>query len=231
MRMRFSIAGLMGFVLVAAVGFGGLKAANPQWAGVCFSLTAATLILAILNAIHAQGKDRAYWAGFAIAGWAYLAIAFGPFGDGQGTRPPLLTTQLFERIEPLFHPAPPTVSWTTTYTTSLSTSPYPSVPIQLSAGVYDATIMQVAPPAPPATTAGATAPAPVPAPATLPITYFTPTTIAYANQTLPHFIQVGHSLAALLAGMLGGLCSIWLFARRQRREAESAAPEVSPSSP
>jgi hypothetical protein len=45
-----------------------------------------------------------------------------------------------------------------------------------------------------------------------------------------HFSQVAHSLTALLIGMLGGSYSLWLFARRERREAEPVA-EVSPSSP
>ena len=45
-----------------------------------------------------------------------------------------------------------------------------------------------------------------------------------------HYSQVAHSLTALLAGVLGGLYSAWLFDRRERRES-MAGDDISPSSP
>ena len=76
-RMRFSIAGLMGFVLIFALGFAGLKAADETWASICFTLVVVALILAILTAVQSRGKARAYWVGFAVAGSAYAGLVFG----------------------------------------------------------------------------------------------------------------------------------------------------------
>jgi hypothetical protein len=48
-RHRVSIGGLMGFVLVAAVGLAGLRNATPIWAGSVFLLTCGILLLAVLG--------------------------------------------------------------------------------------------------------------------------------------------------------------------------------------
>ena len=103
-RIRFSIGGLMGFVVVAALGIGGLKASNEFWASASFTLIIVGLVLAIFHAMQGRGKDRAYWVGFAIAGWTYFAVAFGSVGPFRVTCPPLLVELLFDRLEPVFHP-------------------------------------------------------------------------------------------------------------------------------
>ncbi len=73
-RFRFSIAGLMGIVLIAAVGLAGLRNASALWAGTLLMLTCATLALAVVGAIYCRGPRQAWWLGFAIFGWGYLAL-------------------------------------------------------------------------------------------------------------------------------------------------------------
>ncbi len=227
-RMRFSIAGLMGFVLVAALGFGGLKGADETWASGCYTLIVAALILAVLTALQSRERNRAYWAGFAIAGWVYFGVVFGTFGPFRVIPPQLLTELLFDRLEAMMHPNDSiTLGAFTTVTATVS----PPSPVAISGTLTGSTSN----PAPPAL------PVPVPPPA-LPAPPVPPT-IAFASTASPrwmmmpptnmsriHFSQVAHSLMVLVVGMLGGFYSAWLWARRERREADLVA-EVSPSSP
>jgi hypothetical protein len=226
-RMRFSIGGLMGFVLVAALGFGGLKAATEYWASGCFTLMAIVLVAAILNAVQGRGKGRAYWSGFAVSGWIYFVLVFVSFGNSVSVYP-LLPVVLFEKLEPLIHPELPAYSVNGMIMQSPPTflpgppptapiapiaPPMPATPTDPAASTDDSVPMPIAPITPP------------PIPTTLPYP-----TSPWDDMTLVHYSRVAHSLTALLVGMLGGLYSAWLFGRREHREADPA-PAVSPSSP
>ena len=68
-RPRASIAGLMGVVLVSAVGVAALKAATPLWSSVTLTATLGLMGLAALGAIFRSGPKRAFWAGVAVLGW------------------------------------------------------------------------------------------------------------------------------------------------------------------
>ena len=61
---RFSIAGLLGVVLVAAVGMAALRYASEAWAGAMFLLTCGVLALAVVGAacINHDSADAAYVA-------------------------------------------------------------------------------------------------------------------------------------------------------------------------
>jgi hypothetical protein len=113
-KFRFSIAGLMGIVLVAAVGMAALVAPSPTWAGAIFLLTCAVLGLAIVGAIYRRGASRAFWVGFCVFGWGYLALLalvanYGvgilPFPPSPASQiawpipfPPLLTSQILSAL-------------------------------------------------------------------------------------------------------------------------------------
>ncbi len=229
--MRFSIAGLMGFVLIAALGFGGLKAANEYWASGCFTLMVVALVVAILNAVQGRGKDRAYWAGFAISGWIYYGIVFA-WAANPGRSYPFLPVMVFEKLEPLFHPE------LSNFSVSSSSGAFYTI----GTTTFTPTPMPIAPPAPlkiaisSSPTVSTGVPTPILTPPTPPIALAAPParpvalTMPPTDMTWLHYSRVAHSLTALLVGMLGGTYSAWQFARRERREAE-AAPEVSPSSP
>lgn len=75
MRMpRISIAGLMGVVLVIALGLAALRHPSPIRAGVAFLVTRGALTLAVVGAICRVGKERAWWLGFALFGWGHLNL-------------------------------------------------------------------------------------------------------------------------------------------------------------
>jgi hypothetical protein len=74
--VRFSIGGLMGAVVVAALGLTALRADSAIWAGVTLLWTSGVLCLAIVGVVCRRGAERAWWLGFALFGWGYLAAAF-----------------------------------------------------------------------------------------------------------------------------------------------------------
>src|SRR5436305_12135857 len=71
----------------------GLRYASEAWASVIFVLTCGTLALGIVGVVRRQGPPRAWWLGFALFGWGYMALAFGP-RPAESTWPTLPTTVL-----------------------------------------------------------------------------------------------------------------------------------------
>jgi hypothetical protein len=101
---RFSIAGLMGLVVVVAVGVAALRFANELWAGVLL-LTALGVLGAAVLAFHERtGSRRAWWRGFALFGWGYVALAMGPWAS-EAVAPHLPTTAGLVALYARLHPA------------------------------------------------------------------------------------------------------------------------------
>src|SRR5262245_19582567 len=98
--LRFSLASLVGVVAALAFGLAALRSANQLWASAVFSLTLVLLLAAVLGVSFGHGPGRVYWGGFAIFGWAYLALALGP-GFTNVVGPHLLTTKLLTAAERL----------------------------------------------------------------------------------------------------------------------------------
>ncbi len=82
---RFSIAALMGVVLVTAVLLAALRGSTEEtWGGAMLLLTCGVLALAVVGVVCRTGSERAWWLGFALFGWGYLALAFW-YGDDDST--------------------------------------------------------------------------------------------------------------------------------------------------
>jgi hypothetical protein len=79
--MRFSIAGLMGAVLIVALGLAALRSASATWSSATFLATCGLLCLALVGAVCRGEAERAWWLGFALFGWGYLALAFWSRND------------------------------------------------------------------------------------------------------------------------------------------------------
>ena len=77
-RSRVSIATLLVVVGLMAVGFAALRVSSRLWANASFSVVLLSLVVAIAALIYRQGPRRAFWAGFALFGWTYLILVFGP---------------------------------------------------------------------------------------------------------------------------------------------------------
>ncbi|HWE39538.1 MAG TPA: hypothetical protein VG406_23515 [Isosphaeraceae bacterium] len=80
-RVRLSVAGMMGFVLLLALGFAALRHPTPLVSQVTFTTTLVLLTVAVLGALYDRRPRRAFWGGFAIVGWGYLAMNLGPWFD------------------------------------------------------------------------------------------------------------------------------------------------------
>ncbi len=101
---RASIAGLMGFVLVTAMGLAALRSPSDTWAGVLFYSAAGVFALGIVGVVCGGSAERAWWLGFVLFGSGYLALAFGcPFFFLP--TPPI--TSLLAAIEPHVVVVPP----------------------------------------------------------------------------------------------------------------------------
>lgn len=101
-HFRASLAGLMGLVLVAAIGLAALRNASETWANGMLMLTFGVLTLAVVGAVGSAGARRVWWLGFCLFGFAYMAVS-RCWSDS--TLPRLPTTVALEMLGPwLGHP-------------------------------------------------------------------------------------------------------------------------------
>jgi hypothetical protein len=100
---RFSIAGLMGLVVVVAVGVAALRFATELWAGILLLMTLVVLGAAVLAFHERTGAKRAWWRGFALFGWGYVVLAMGPWAS-EAVAPHLPTTAGLDVLHARMHP-------------------------------------------------------------------------------------------------------------------------------
>ena len=101
-HIRISIAQVMGLVIFMAVGIAALRSPTPLAASALLTFTLAALAFASLAAVCLRINSRAYWIGFAIMGWGYLAMSYGPLSDARLSRrlaTTLLIDGLYRRVE------------------------------------------------------------------------------------------------------------------------------------
>jgi hypothetical protein len=66
--VRASIAGLMGAVLIAALGLTALRSASDTWSGATLLVTCGVLGLAVVGVVCRDAAERAWWLGFLLFG-------------------------------------------------------------------------------------------------------------------------------------------------------------------
>jgi hypothetical protein len=136
--MRFSIAWMMGFVVIAALAFAGLRGSNPFWASACYSLAFVSIISSALMAIYTRGRERAYCVGHTVAGSSYFLIVFvlAARSTPNFETPVFLTTALLEYAQTFSfsqHPNPGVVPSTPQSTMTLPLVPaVPQMPLVTS---------------------------------------------------------------------------------------------------
>ena len=91
--VRFSLATLMSVVAVAAFIVAALRFASAFWASAAFTLSVAVLLFSLLAVVFRRDASRAFWVGYLLFGWAYLAIVFGPWFSSN-VRDHLLTSKI-----------------------------------------------------------------------------------------------------------------------------------------
>jgi hypothetical protein len=80
---RFTILGVMGLVLVLAVGLAALRGANDYWAGGLLTFTPLLFGLATIGALCGRPERRPRRIGFVVLGGGYFALAFLGLSDAN----------------------------------------------------------------------------------------------------------------------------------------------------
>src|SRR5438270_6584328 len=109
-RWQFSIAGMMGLVVVAGVGIAALRYPSANWAGVLFTVALGVVLTAVLGAVARRGPGRLAWVGMATFGGTYLVLSLWliPWLHDDPLRPPYLASEALEALHPAIGPqAPP----------------------------------------------------------------------------------------------------------------------------
>src|SRR4051794_21863807 len=99
-RLRMSLAGLMVLVLVLGIGIAALRDASETWAGIVLLLTLGLLVVSILGVIYRNGGRRAWWLGFGIFGWGYVALTLAPWSKPEKLPTRDLLDSLYTRMSP-----------------------------------------------------------------------------------------------------------------------------------
>ena len=93
-RFRFHLGTLVILVLMLGIGFAALRESNDLWDCGIFSLTLGVLLISVLLAVHRREARRAFWIGFTLFGWAYLALSLVPSIESR-----LLTTKALTHLD------------------------------------------------------------------------------------------------------------------------------------
>jgi hypothetical protein len=139
--LQFSLLTLFGLVTIVALGCAALRSPSELWASSLFTFTIVVLLAAILRAILRRGPARAFWIGFALFGWGYLLLIFGPW-FGRCPAPPLLSTEALTYLQAKLHksqPAPPQM---------ITAPPYSQMVVSGGSGGAVTTVWSTVSPAP-----------------------------------------------------------------------------------
>ena len=98
-RPRFSIAALMWFIVIFGIGLAAFRYPNKLWASFLFSISICAMLVGSLGAVFHRGLPQKFWAGYAICGWFYLLLSFGPWFAIE-VSPYLFTTAILDLIYP-----------------------------------------------------------------------------------------------------------------------------------
>jgi hypothetical protein len=93
-RIRFNIASLLIVILIVGVGFAALRESNNLWDSGLFTLTVGVLLISVLLAVHRKEATRAFWLGFVLFGWSYLAVSLVPPIESR-----LITTRTLTHLD------------------------------------------------------------------------------------------------------------------------------------
>lgn len=209
---RFSIRSLMALIVVAAIGLAALRNANGLWAGMLLLLALAAIGSAVMGAVILRGKERYWSAGFAFFAGCYLVLAIGPWlSSWYSSR--IGTTYLLNQLRHrMFASDVETLSDSEAESLSLREQ-------QLEADLARVREESRDPNDASRVLALATR---------LQAIRVKLTTNQNAAPRRADFQDVGHSLFALLAGLVGGTVAVWFSLRRERRGSDA---ESSPHPP
>jgi hypothetical protein len=71
---RYAIAGLIGGLLYAAMAQAALRSSTETWGALTLLFARGVLAVATVGAVCRSPQERAWWLGFALFGWGYVAL-------------------------------------------------------------------------------------------------------------------------------------------------------------
>ncbi len=119
-HLRISVAGMMTLLLGLGLVLASLRFPSYAAAAAALLVTQAILAFAILAVVYRAGEGRAFWLGFALFGWGYMALTWESWIGQSADRPEMLTSIALDHLGAWFHrtPAPQTALWPFTGPTS-----------------------------------------------------------------------------------------------------------------
>ena len=98
-RLQVMMILLLGLGLVLA----SLRFPSEAAAAAVLLVTQATLAFAILAVVYRAGEGRAFWLGFALFGWGYMALTWESWLGQSADRPEMLTSIALDHLGAWFH--------------------------------------------------------------------------------------------------------------------------------
>jgi hypothetical protein len=187
-------------VLVSAVAIAALRSATDTWAGIMLLLTLGLLACSLLGVRQRREARRAFWEGFAIFGWGYLILAFGPWFAEQVT-PRLPTAQILTYLH----------SKIASSVTNIRLDG--SVSLQQGGSTLTADSITF-------TVQGSGGSTTV-----SPQGFVSLAAGGFSNYD--SFVRIGQCLFALLAALTGAMVSRWMYAKERRRQVDSDEMTIS----
>jgi RNA binding activity-knot of a chromodomain len=111
--LRFSLAALVGVILLVSVYLAALRQSSTWAVELALTLTIGVLTAGLLWALFSPNANRWFWLGFQLAGWGYLLLAFSDWSQAQ-LKTHLITTRLVTGLHqqmPIANPQDVTVEW------------------------------------------------------------------------------------------------------------------------
>ena len=201
--LRFSLGSLFLALLYSSVACAALVNANGIWPQVAVTLTVAILLASTLAAIFAAQGRRVFAIGFSATGWLYLLLVLS---DVTNIRPLLLTDAAMNRLYSVLHAGPPS-PYGLQYARVATANPQgPVQPL-----VYTT-------PVPAPTYVRRTGPRDFLAPPVLPVPPPGSYAVALAEPVVDPitFANIGHSIWAVMVGLMGGAVGQVLYTRSRR---------------
>jgi hypothetical protein len=100
-RFQFSLRTLLLAFIPVGLAIAALVNANYLWANAVLTVTLALLGTSLVGWIWTLKKARAFWSGFAVFGWGYMLLAFGPWFS-EHVSANLISHQVLETSASLF---------------------------------------------------------------------------------------------------------------------------------
>jgi hypothetical protein len=206
-RPRFTIGRILFVIGFAGLALAALRGADEVWDSGAFAAALVLFLAGALLAVHREGRNRSYWSGFVLCGTTALVVSLIPPIEAR-----LPTTKA--------------LTWLDSKVPGRNQAPIPAQTVlwsRLQSSAPGARTLTFSPDGS-LLTDNVTGSSPSQAFTTL--RFLSNTTTG----TTERFVSIGHTIIALVFGMIGGTFSTWLWNRKHDRGGNRLTGPSSPSS-